>query len=100
MSKSRPYRIRRLALQVELDTGEIMTFYADPRNADGAQVIIDTETPEPVWHGYWAPLAQRTPAPPEITITVGKLAGYVMTLRHPEDLNHDPIDQARKGIEQ
>jgi hypothetical protein len=45
-------------------------------------VTIDKETPwEPSFSNYRLP-----PAPPEITFTVGPVAGYVMTLRNPADL--------------
>jgi hypothetical protein len=60
-------------------------------------VSIEKETPwEPSYSNYGLP-----PLPPEITFTVGPVAGYVMTLRNPADLMKPAgeLEDARKEIE-
>jgi hypothetical protein len=92
---SGPYRIRRLALQLEMTDGRLMTFYADECNAAAAEVTITTEREwEPAYTNYRLP-----PSPQRISITIAELAGYIMTLRDPRDAPAW-ITEARKGIEQ
>lgn len=99
---SGPYAIRRLALQVEMTDGTMMTFYADPGQAAGATVTVDMERETYEREGYWHPMA-TTPdvGPPQITFTVGPVAGYVMTMQNPADLMTPAgeIEGARKEIE-
>lgn len=93
---SGPYRIRRLALQLEMTDGRLMTFYADEYNAAAAEVTITKEQDPPPYPAH--PLAFTLP-PPRISIEITDLAGYIMTLRDPRDA--PPwITEARKGIEQ
>jgi hypothetical protein len=92
---SKPIRIKRLALQLEMDDGRLMTFYADERHAAGAEVTLTTETVDT--GGYWPPLAR--PVPHTLTaISIERLNGYVMTIREPAAAPRW-IHEARKGIE-
>lgn len=95
---SGPYHIRRLALQLEMTDGRIMTVYADERNAAGAEVTITKETEPAARGGFWHPMATAPPIT-EISIEISRLGGYVMTLRNPADAPAW-ITEARKGIEQ
>lgn len=95
-----PIRIRRLALQLEMEDGRIMTFYADAWNAAGSEVTITTETQPADPGGYWHPLARPEPLH-QTSISIEKLNGYVMTVRDRRDTTGPQwIQEARKGIEQ
>lgn len=83
MGTSRPYRIERMALQVQLDDGAIMTLFADPAQCARTEITITTEN-----------LSSRGPT--EISIDIQHLAGYIMTLRNAADYARDPIEQVKE----
>ena len=94
---SGPYGIRRLALQVELHDGVVMTFYADQQQAAAAQVVVETETE--TRQGFWHPLG-NTRQPNTVTqIRVEDLTGYIMTMHRPDPAAPDEL-APRKEIEQ
>ena len=93
---SGPYRINRLALQLEMEDGRLMTFYCSPEHAAAAEVTIIKEQDPPPWPAH--PLAATLP-PPRISISIEDLTGYIMTLRRPDPAHWEAVEN-RKELEQ
>lgn len=91
MPRSGPYRIRRAAVQLELDDGRIMTFYADETNAHDAQVTIDTV------HAGAHDFQRLYPPRDDVKITVDHLHGYIMKLQQP-GTGPDPLTAGQKEL--
>lgn len=91
-AQSGPYGIRRMALQLEMTDGRIMTFYAGETHAaeHGASVEIENMVEEPI-------LPHRPPGQ-NYQIRVKSLGGYIMTLRAPRP-DVDELLQPVKELE-
>ena len=92
---SGPYRINRLALQLEMTDGRMMTFYCSPAHAAAAEVTITTEYAPPLINAH--PLVS-TRRGQRISISIEDLTGYIMTLRQPDPAHWEAVEN-RKEIE-
>lgn len=94
---SGPYRINRLALQLEMTDGRLMTFYCNPEHTAAAEVTVTTEY-DPPPQSYGSPFV-TTRGGQRITISIEDLTGYIMALRQPDPGHWEAVEN-RKEIEQ
>lgn len=91
------YRINRLALQVEMEDGRIMTFYCSPEHTAAASVTITTEQVDPP--RSWGSPFVTTRGSQKVSISIEDLAGYIMTLRQPDPGHWEAVEN-RMELEQ